>query len=86
VTFGLGPLPWFFATLTFQFPISGRIGLIILGRPGGTPVWPVTSTGVTGLARDGSDGRWSMGVDDCDNPPKKIPYYHLNQSALVIKQ
>jgi hypothetical protein len=22
----------------------------------------------------------------CDNPPRKIPYYHLNQSTLVIKQ
>jgi hypothetical protein len=22
----------------------------------------------------------------CDNPPKKIPYYRLNQSTLVIKQ
>jgi hypothetical protein len=21
----------------------------------------------------------------CDNPPRKIPYYHLNQSTLVIK-
>jgi hypothetical protein len=21
-----------------------------------------------------------------DNPPKKIPYYHLNQSTLVIKR
>jgi hypothetical protein len=21
-----------------------------------------------------------------DNPPRKIPYYHLNQSTLVIKQ
>jgi hypothetical protein len=47
VTFGLGSLPWFFATLSFQFPISGRLGLIIFGRPGGTPVWPVTSTGLT---------------------------------------
>jgi hypothetical protein len=23
---------------------------------------------------------------ECDNPPRKIPYYHLNQSTLVIKQ
>jgi hypothetical protein len=22
----------------------------------------------------------------CDNPPRKIPYYHLNQSTLVIKR
>jgi hypothetical protein len=22
----------------------------------------------------------------CDNPPWKIPYYHLNQSTLVMKQ
>jgi hypothetical protein len=22
----------------------------------------------------------------CDNPPRKIPYYRLNQSTLVIKQ
>jgi hypothetical protein len=22
----------------------------------------------------------------CDNPPKKIPYYRLNQSTLVVKQ
>jgi hypothetical protein len=22
----------------------------------------------------------------CDNPPRKIPYYHLNKSTLVIKQ
>jgi hypothetical protein len=22
----------------------------------------------------------------CDNPPRKIPYYSLNQSTLVIKQ
>jgi hypothetical protein len=22
----------------------------------------------------------------CDNPPRKIPYYHLNLSTLVIKQ
>jgi hypothetical protein len=22
----------------------------------------------------------------CDNPPRKIPYYRLNQSILVIKQ
>jgi hypothetical protein len=22
----------------------------------------------------------------CDNPPWKIPYYHLNQSNLVIEQ
>jgi hypothetical protein len=22
----------------------------------------------------------------CDKPPRKIPYYHLNQSTLVIKQ
>jgi hypothetical protein len=32
VTFGLGPPPDFFATLSFQFPISGRLGLIILGQ------------------------------------------------------
>jgi hypothetical protein len=24
--------------------------------------------------------------DECDNPPRKIPYYRLNQSTLVIKQ
>jgi hypothetical protein len=23
---------------------------------------------------------------ECDNPPRKIPYYRLNQSTLVIKQ
>jgi hypothetical protein len=23
---------------------------------------------------------------NCDNPPRKIPYYHLNQSTLVIKR
>jgi hypothetical protein len=23
---------------------------------------------------------------NCDNPPRKIPYYRLNQSTLVIKQ
>jgi hypothetical protein len=23
---------------------------------------------------------------DCDNPPREIPYYRLNQSTLVIKQ
>jgi hypothetical protein len=36
---------------------------------------------------------WSCGEDDddddpdafCDNPPRKIPYYRLNQSTLVIK-
>jgi hypothetical protein len=22
----------------------------------------------------------------CDNPPRKIPYYRLNQSTLVIKR
>jgi hypothetical protein len=22
----------------------------------------------------------------CDNPPRKIPYYHLDQSTLVDKQ
>jgi hypothetical protein len=22
----------------------------------------------------------------CDNPPRKIPYYHLNQSTLAIKR
>jgi hypothetical protein len=26
---------------------------------------------------------WEAG---CDNPPRKIPYYRLNQSTLVIKQ
>jgi hypothetical protein len=25
-------------------------------------------------------------VATCDNPPRKIPYYRLNQSTLVIKQ
>jgi hypothetical protein len=25
-------------------------------------------------------------VSVCDNPPRKIPYYRLNQSTLVIKQ
>jgi hypothetical protein len=25
-------------------------------------------------------------VQYCDNPPRKIPYYHLNQSTLVIKR
>jgi hypothetical protein len=25
-------------------------------------------------------------LGDCDNPPRKIPYYCLNQSILVITQ
>jgi hypothetical protein len=25
-------------------------------------------------------------VGGCDNPPRKIPYYRLNQSTLVIKR
>jgi hypothetical protein len=25
-------------------------------------------------------------LDSCDNLPRKIPYYRLNQSTLVIKQ
>jgi hypothetical protein len=25
-------------------------------------------------------------VQDCDNPPRKISYYRLNQSTLVIKK
>jgi hypothetical protein len=25
-------------------------------------------------------------LGDCDNPPRKIPYYCLNQYTLVIKQ
>jgi hypothetical protein len=25
-------------------------------------------------------------LDDCDNPPRKIPYYRLNQSTLVSKR
>jgi hypothetical protein len=27
-----------------------------------------------------------MLMEYCDNPPRKIPYYHLNQSTLVIKR
>jgi hypothetical protein len=26
------------------------------------------------------------GFEKCDNPPRKIPYYRLNQSTLVIKR
>jgi hypothetical protein len=33
---------------------------------------------------DRSD-RWTSECR-CDNLPRKIPYYHLNQSSLVIKQ
>jgi hypothetical protein len=30
--------------------------------------------------------RQSVQRDHCDNPPRKIPYYRLNQSTLVIKR
>jgi hypothetical protein len=37
------------------------------------PPWPTAVGGLTAVAHS------------CDNPPKKILYYHLNQSTLVIK-
>jgi hypothetical protein len=30
--------------------------------------------------------RWSTGPLACDDPPRKIPYYRLNQFTLVIKR
>jgi hypothetical protein len=29
---------------------------------------------------------WIDQESDCDKPPRKIPYYRLDQSTLVIKQ
>jgi hypothetical protein len=36
--------------------------------------------------RPGAGDAEEAGVCGCDNPPRRIPYYHLNQSTLVIKQ
>jgi hypothetical protein len=42
------------------------------------------------LQRTEPDKAWAslpMKVEpECDNPPRKIPYYRLNQSTLVLKQ
>jgi hypothetical protein len=40
----------------------------------------------TGLGRPAWDDRPSPLRARCDNPPRKIPYYRLNQSTLVIKR
>jgi hypothetical protein len=53
-------------------------------------VWPVKPVNLTdqtgGLDRPTPrNTHQSDPVDDCDNQPKKIPYYRLNQSTLVIK-
>jgi hypothetical protein len=45
------------------------------------PHWIILRTYV-----DEYESHLRMVHSTCDNPPRKIPYYRLNQSTLVIKQ
>jgi hypothetical protein len=45
-----------------------------------------STAGVAGPAGVAGLAPWHVpGPEHCDNPPRKIPYYCLNQSTLVIK-
>jgi hypothetical protein len=50
----------------------------------GPPKQPVTSATAVQLPSRGGAGDQEQ--HSCDNPPKKISYYHLNQSTLAIKR
>jgi hypothetical protein len=43
-----------------------------------TPSWPWLLSAGGSLLLEAEE--------ECDNPPRKIPYYRLNQSTLVIRQ
>jgi hypothetical protein len=59
------------------FPLTSNAYELGKTRPSRSMRWWEGSSG----GRRGEGGRSS-----CDNPPRKIPYYRLNQSTLVVKQ
>jgi hypothetical protein len=68
-------------------PLPGRLGRIRTsagcGRPGA-----IARAALARHSRGGPRERWRTRrrAGGCDNPPRKIPYYRLNQSTLVIKR
>jgi hypothetical protein len=55
----------------------------VLARNGGCE--PLTADG-DACHGPRAHGRRGSATAQCDNPPRKIPYYRLNQSTLVIKR
>jgi hypothetical protein len=73
---------------------QGSTPLTFPPRPNPNKEWKKSKTKIEDLLALVNSGflwekemdMWSTAAGDCDNPPRKIPYYRLNQSTLVIKR